>query len=103
MKKLLLIGIFCCSVLFTYGVPAQTQPAKSSPDRDNVTMVIQVVGNRISIQNAVPNSIVEIYSVLGVKLKQYRLPQADEEYVIELPKGCYILKSDNTVRKIAIK
>lgn len=103
MRKLLIIGIFCCSVLLAGGMPTQTQPVKLSPERENVTMVIQVVGNRISIQNAQPNAIVEIYSVLGVKLKQYRLPQADEEYIIELPKGCYILKSDNVVRKIAIK
>lgn len=103
MKRLLIIGMFCCSVLLASGISTQSQPAKPIIERDITAMVIQVVGNRISIQNANPNTIVEIYSILGVKLKQYRLPQPDEEYVIELPKGCYILKSENIVRKIAIK
>ncbi len=103
MKRLLIIGMFCCSVLLASGITTQMQPVRSAPERETVAMVIQVVGNKISIQNATPNAIVEIYSILGVKLKQYRLPEADEDYVIELPKGCYILKSENIVRKIAIK
>jgi hypothetical protein len=82
---------------------AQNPPARNTAERESSGLQIQVNGNRVSIQNAQPNTIIEVYSVVGVKLKQYKLPKAADEYQIELPKGCYILKSENIVRKVAIK
>jgi len=104
MKRFLVCPLLCF-VLLSGLMPAvaQNQPARNTSERESTGLQIQVNGNRVSIQNAQPNTVIEVYSVVGVKLKQYKLPKAADEYQIELPKGCYILKSENIVRKVAIK
>lgn len=103
MKRLLIIGILFCSILFSGGVFAQNQPSRASVERESNGFAIQINGNRVTIQNATPRASVFIYSILGVKLKEYKSPQNGDDFQFDLPKGCYILKSENIVRKVAIK
>ena len=58
--------------------------------------------NRIKISAAPVNSI-EIFSVVGIKVKEIRVSQPDGEYALDLPKGYYIIRLNDVVRKIVIR
>ena len=59
--------------------------------------------NRIKISAAPVNSVIEIFSVVGIKVKEIRVSQPDGEYALDLPKGYYIIRLNDVVRKIVIR
>lgn len=67
------------------------------------SLTLSVNGNSVKIQNATPGNVLEVYNVLGIKVHSVKLDAADKTVTLNLPKGCYILKIENIVRKIAIK
>lgn len=64
---------------------------------------ITVTENRITVADAPSQSVMEIYNVIGVKVKEIQLRKPSGEYVISLPKGYYIVRIKGTVRKIVIR
>ena len=59
--------------------------------------------NRIKVENAPVGSILEIYSVVGIKVKEIEVKQSTAEYVVDIAKGYYIIRIGDTVRKVAIR
>ncbi|MDD2797715.1 MAG: hypothetical protein PHV20_03900 [Bacteroidales bacterium] len=102
MKRLFIIATLFGALLFSEGVSAQNQP-KAQVDRETVGFTVQVNNTRVVVQNVAPRTSIQIYSILGVKLKDYKMPANGDDLQFDLPKGCYILKTDEFVRKIAIK
>ena len=45
----------------------------------------------------------EVYDILGVKITSVRIDTADKTVTLNLPKGYYIFKVGDTVRKVVIK
>lgn len=64
---------------------------------------ISVYENRIKLENAPVGSVLEIYSVVGIKVKEIAIKQSSGEYVVDIDKGYYIIRIGDTVRKIAIR
>jgi len=64
---------------------------------------IIVADNRIIINNAPIGSKLQIYSVVGVKVKEIEIKQPSGEYLLNIAKGYYIIRIGETVRKIAIR
>lgn len=64
---------------------------------------ISVFENRIRVENAPVGSMLEIYSVVGIKVKELEVKQPSGEYVVDIAKGYYIVRIGETVRKIAIR
>ena len=64
---------------------------------------ITVTDNRIKVENAPIGSKLEIYSVVGIKVKEFDLKQSSGEYVVNIAKGYYIIRIGETVRKVAIR
>ena len=64
---------------------------------------ISVFENRIRVENAPVGSKLEIYSVVGIKVKELEVKQPSGEYVVDIAKGYYIVRIGETVRKIAIR
>lgn len=44
-----------------------------------------------------------IYNITGVRVLSLRVDGSDKSYSLNLPKGCYIVKVGNVVRKISIR
>ena len=59
--------------------------------------------NRVRVQNAEPGSQMEVYNIVGVKLTTIRIDSTDVTVQVNLPKGYYIFKIGNVVRKVVIK
>lgn len=59
--------------------------------------------NRIKVTNAPVGSKLEIYSVVGIKVKEIVMKQPSGEYTVNIAKGYYIIRIGDTVRKVAIR
>lgn len=59
--------------------------------------------NRVRVQNAEPGARMEVYNIVGVRLTTIRIESADVTVQVNLPKGYYIFKIGNVVRKVVIK
>ena len=57
----------------------------------------------IHVKNAPIGSILEIYSVVGIKVKEIKIKESNGEYPVNIPKGYYIIRIGETVRKIVIR
>ncbi|MDR2810992.1 MAG: hypothetical protein LBB84_10650 [Tannerellaceae bacterium] len=72
---------------------------RSSPP----SVEIIAIDNRIKVLNAPIGSRLEIYSVVGIKVVEIEMKQPCGEYVVNIAKGYYIIRIDETVRKVAIR
>ena len=100
--------IFLPSRKLRDGYHAQSdKPAEraSATQRQEIPNAIEITasGNRIKIANAPVDSIVEIYSVVGIKVEEIKIKQPTAEYTLRIAKGYYIVRINDTVRKIAIR
>lgn len=64
---------------------------------------ISAYDNKIVVKNAPIGSKLEIYSVVGIRVKEIELKQPDGEYTVNIAKGYYIVRIGETVRKVAIR
>lgn len=64
---------------------------------------ISVHDGRIIVANAPKGSVLEIYSVVGIKVREIEMKQSSGEYPVNIAKGYYIIRIEDTVRKIAIR
>ena len=100
------IGILlCCLVLMGWQVQAQQAnpvPAVVTQQVDN-SIKVNVVDNRIIVSNAPVKSKLEIYNIVGSKVKEIEMKQSAGEYPVTLPKGYYIVRIEGAARKIVIR
>lgn len=59
--------------------------------------------NRIVVKNAPIGSKLEIYSVVGIRVKEINMKEPSGEYTVNIAKGYYIVRLGETVRKVAIR
>ena len=67
------------------------------------TIKISVSDNRITIGNAPIGSKLEIFSIVGIKVREIEMKQPSGEYTVNIAKGYYIIRIEDTVRKVAIR
>ncbi len=79
----------------TDGVP--TAVAKTD------SVEITTYDNKIIVRGAPVDSRLEIYSVVGIRVKEIKMKQSDGEYSVNIARGYYIVRIGETVRKIAIR
>ena len=99
MKRLFLYFFLVLALLSFSSVMAQVETVQHEP----VSLTITVSGTTIRVQNATPGSTMEVYDILGVKITSVRIDTADKTVTLNLPKGYYIFKVGDTVRKVVIK
>ena len=63
---------------------------------------IKLSENRLIIENLPKDDILEIYNIMGVKVFTRRVKEGTNEYILNLPKGFYILKIGKYTKKIAL-
>lgn len=106
MRKLL----YCFFFLFTFSLHstlwAQNERKEKTVQKElpSSSIVITVSGNtQVHVKNAEPGSKMEVYSIVGVRLTTILVESMDEVVQLDLPKGYYIFKIGNVVRKLVIK
>lgn len=82
---------------------AKVYTLASAKWEDPEAIEISASDNRIKVTNAPVGSKLEIYSVVGIKVKEIEMKQPSGEYIVNIAKGYYIIRIGDTVRKIAIR
>lgn len=78
-----------------------TVPATKQKEADPIE--ITSYENRIVVKNAPIGSKLEIYSVVGIRVKEINMKEPSGEYTVDIAKGYYIVRLGETVRKVAIR
>ena len=103
MKKQ--IGVLlCCLGLFAFR--AQSQQVNTVPSitqQVDSLLKVSVVDNRIIVSNAPEKGKIEIYNIVGSKMKEIEMKQPSGQYPVTLPKGYYIVRIEGIVRRILIR
>jgi len=100
---ILLLFFACC---FGSAVFAQDKQNKKQPAavEEVVSPEMTVVdGNRLRVRNAPVGRKVEIFTILGNKVRQIEIKSSEEEYELKLPRAIYIFRMDEVVRKYVIR
>lgn len=100
---ILLAGIYAGIPL---AVNAQQQVVTTShaiTQAEPDSIQISAYENKIVVKNAPVGDKLEIYSVVGIRVKEIELKQPDGEYTVNIAKGYYIVRIGEAVRKIAIR
>ncbi|MBQ7635195.1 MAG: T9SS type A sorting domain-containing protein [Bacteroidaceae bacterium] len=104
MKKRLYL-ILLCSMLVGMPVAAVAAPSdiqeRETVDATQADIKITVSGNTLRVTGAAGLTL-DIYSVTGQKVKSVRISANDETVNTGLPRGCYIVKVGETVRKVSL-
>lgn len=99
MKKISLIFL----LMLLMGLPVM---AMEDPETDSIETInsasISVNGNTIRVANA-NGEVLEVFNLTGAKVASIRIDSPDKTLILNLSKGCYILKVGKVVRKISIR
>ena len=102
MFKYLRNIFFACLLAMAAPMTMNAAEAIEIIDQEVATVTISVKGNCRHIVNA--NGIMMYgYNVTGVRMMSIKVECSDRSIELNLPKGCYIVKVGNTVRKISVK
>ena len=82
--------------------PVQARAAIDLIDFDTQTISISVVGNMLHVVGAEDEQLA-VYNVTGVRVMSVKVDGSDKHYTLNFPKGCYIVKVGNVVRKVSIR
>lgn len=64
---------------------------------------ITLAGNRLIVENLARDAVLDVFSIVGVKVYSQKIKAGTNEYTLHLPKGYYIIRIGNFTKKIALK
>lgn len=105
MNKFCYITIL--TLLFTFGFKSMDLLAFNQ-NKDNVEQIkqelkISTSNNRLIVENPDKETVLEIFSIVGVKVFNVKVNTGTNEFPLNLPKGYYIIRVGNTAKKIALR
>ena len=104
MKRVILISVLSLvAAIFSFSLSAQEAKTKPAIDNERPAVEITTTTNKVHIKNAVVGQKLEVYSIVGLKVEVIVLKSSTSEHTLSIPKGYYILKVGDIVRKVAIK
>ncbi len=101
MKQL--FKIFLIMVFVSLPVWGFAQKGVTDLDGDRQGIEIVINGEKVSVQSLPQDGVVEVFNVLGSKVTTFVVTGGVCTSRVNLPKGYYILKSDNLTKKIVVK
>ncbi len=104
--------VFACMLVIPVCYPLKTSAQQAnttiavtpeSREKKAETVEISAYDNKIIVTNAPVGSKIEIYSVVGIRVKELPIKQPTGEYPVNIAKGYYIVRIGEIVRKVAIR
>ena len=72
-------------------------------DADKLAVELTINGEKFTVQSLPQNGFIEVFNILGTKVTGFQINGGINTSRLNLPKGYYILKSENVTKKIVIK
>ena len=100
-----LIKIIFIFFLFGISISGFSQAPKDGDIAETNKQTIELIinGERYPISNVNSNARVDVYNIIGSRVKSFEIRNGVSDTSLTLPKGYYIIKIDDTTRKIAVK
>lgn len=102
MKRKILTLAFTAALLFSIPVQLRAESFNEAIGIDVQNITISVNESILHVTGA-EGQVLQVYNVAGVRVMSIRIEDSDKRYDLNLPKGCYIIKVGNVVRKISIR
>jgi hypothetical protein len=105
MKPVIFVIIFffsCCFGIVTFAQDKQNKKQVAVAE-ELVIPEMNVTGNKLMLKYAPIGRRVEIFTILGNKVRQIEIKIPDGEYELNLPRAIYIFKLDGVVKKFVIR
>lgn len=102
-KKLIILIVFSLLAGFVFAVTAQQRQGRVVMEEQKPEVNITFTENRIIIENLPKDDVLEIFNVMGVKVRTLRVKAGTNEYNVNLAKGFYIIRVGTITKKIAVK
>ena len=74
-----------------------------APGDAHSSLILTADSNKTMLKNAPVNATMEIYNIVGAKVKSYKITDSNQIFLVKLSEGYYLVKIEDVVRKIAIK
>ncbi|OJV35364.1 MAG: hypothetical protein BGO33_08840 [Bacteroidia bacterium 43-41] len=106
MRRFYLTTLFILFSLFGFGLAgiyAQDQNKGVVMEENVPETKIKVAENRLIIENLPKDGVLEVFSIVGVKVYTRKVKAGTNEYQLDLPKGYYIVRIGDLVKKILLK
>lgn len=106
MRKFYLATLFILFSMFSFelsDIKAQDQSRRVVVEENVSETKIKVSENRLIIENLPKDGVLEIFSIVGIKVYTQKVKAGTNEYQLNLPKGYYIVRIDDLVKKILLK
>lgn len=97
-----MLAVWAYSPLGVYAQQAKNTTHIVKP-KEADSIKISAYENTIRVENVAIGSKLEIYSVVGIKVKEIPMKQPSGDYPVDIAKGYYIVRIGETVRKVAIR
>ena len=103
--------IFICLILGMLSFPAYAggfsdTSVAFSTEATNDIKAIEILINeksKVKLNDAPTTGYLEIYTILGVKIKSINIKTISGVYALELPKGLYIVRAGKVAQKVMVK
>jgi hypothetical protein len=105
MKPIVFVIIFffsCCFGTVTFAQDKQNKKQTTVTEEFDIPEMT-LTNNKLTLKNAPVGKQVEIFTILGNKVRQIEIKTADGEYELNLPRAIYIFKLDGVVKKFVIR
>ena len=102
MIKNILVSVFALFVAFAMPSSAMANPGIEIVETDFQQISISYANSILRVTGA-EGEVLQIYNVAGVRVMNVKVEGEAKRFELSLPKGCYIVKVGNVVRKISIR
>jgi hypothetical protein len=106
MKRIALVIVFLMGLSYQVSVFSQDNKSRKEPIaiEESVTPEMYISpDNKLILKNAPVGKQVQIFTIIGNKIRDIKIKNPDEEHVLNLPRGVYIFKMDGIVKRRIIR
>lgn len=99
-KSILIFTMMAFLAVPVLAIPMYLERGVAELIDEQVTLTID--GNVVYV-NGAQGEVLEVVSLTGRQVAQYRIDSASQRVELNLAKGCYVLKVGKVVRKVSIR
>lgn len=101
MKGILVITLTLAMAFAPISVSAQAERDGIEASASGISFSINNEGN-VHVVGA-SGELMEVFNLTGTKVASIRIDSSDKTFALNLPRGCYLVKVGNIVRKISVQ
>lgn len=105
MRKFYLTALLTLFLMFGFGLAYVSAQVQNKVVMEEIVPETKITytENRLIVENLPKDAVLEVFSIVGVKVYSQKIKAGTNEYSLDLPKGYYIIRIGNIVKKISLR